>query len=57
MCEFDHSSLQRRTSIYGRRAIASVFMDNCQIVLEPEGHNTPPAIALAAFMAAQVDPN
>ena len=34
-----------------------VSMDNCQIVLEPEGRNTAPAIALAAFMVAHVDPN
>ncbi len=36
--------------------LAAIEMD-CRIMLEPEGRNTAPAVALAAFQAAKDDPD
>jgi mannose-1-phosphate guanylyltransferase/mannose-6-phosphate isomerase len=36
--------------------LAAIEMD-CRIILEPEGRNTAPAVALAAFQAAKDDPD
>ena len=37
--------------------LQQVDIGECSIVLEPEGRNTAPAIAIAAFMAAQTNPD
>ena len=49
--------LQRGASLPGRRAAARHRAWTARIVLEPEGRNTAPAVALAALHGGQDDPD
>ena len=48
---------QRRTSLRHRRAVACRRRRASTIVLEPFGRNTAPAVAVAALLAGEADPD